>query len=80
MAGKIHKHITDLGIAAYLVMHGYDVVGKRGKAIYFAIENDPEELEKFEKLTMEYLSSSFHRFDACLMSLKKTPEYMPSKI
>jgi len=76
MTEKIYRHITDLGIAAYLVMHGYDVAGKRGKAIYFSVEN--EELDKFERLTMEYLSSSFHRFDACLMSLKKTPEYMPS--
>ncbi len=70
-----HKFVTDLGAAAYIMMHKYKVVGKRGKAIFFEV-NVGEEGE-FDALAMEYLSSEFHRFDSCLMSLKKIGEYMP---
>ena len=72
---KIIKAVPDLGVAAYLLMHGYDVAGKKGKTIYFELEE--EDSKKFDKLTMEYLSSPYHRFDHCLMSLKKVPEFKP---
>ena len=71
----IHKFVTDLGAAAYIMMHKYKVVGKKGKAIYFEVASD--ETGEFDSLQMEYLSSEFHRFDSCLMSLKKIGEYMP---
>ncbi len=69
----VHKFVTDLGAAAYIMMHKYKVVGKKGKAIYFEVEEN--EQQKFEDLIMDYLSSEFHRFDSCLMSLKKIGEY-----
>lgn len=75
MEHKIHKEVTDLGAGAYLLMHGYKVVGRRGRAIVFEVTET--EIDTFEQRTMEYLSSEFHRFDSCLMSLKKIGDYMP---
>ena len=75
--GKIAKFVTDLGAAAYIMMHKYKVMGKRGKAIYFEV--DEKEQDEFDQRTMEYLSSEYHRFDSCLMSLKKIGEYMPKE-
>ena len=73
-----HKFVTDLGAAAYVMMHKYKVVGKQGKLIYFEVADN--EIDAFDDLLMEYLQSEFHRFDSCLMSLKKTGEYMPRNI
>lgn len=69
------KKVTDLGAGAYLMMHGYKVKGRSGKAILFDVEK--EGIEEFEERKMEYLTSEFHRFDSCLMSLKKIEEYTP---
>lgn len=69
-----HRFVTDLGAAAYILMHKYRVIGKRGKAFYFEI--DEESAEKFDEIALEYISSDFHRFDSCLMSLKKIGEYI----
>ena len=77
-ASKNQRFVTDLGAAAYILMHKYKVLGKRGKAIYFEIDEDG--CDKFEELSLEYLSSDFHRFDSCLMSLKKINEYMGNQI
>jgi len=71
----IHKLVNDLGAAAYIMMHKYKVIGKRGKSICFEIDN--KETEDFDRLYREYLNSEFHRFDSCLMSLKKIGEIMP---
>ena len=68
----IHKLVNDLGAAAYIMMHKYKVIGKRGKSICFEIDN--KETEDFDRLYREYLSSEYHRFDSCLMSLKKMGE------
>jgi len=73
----VEKEVSDLGAGAYLMMHGYKVIGRKGKSIVFEVEEDGVRL--FEQRTMEYLSSDFHRFDSCLMSLKKIGEYMPDK-
>lgn len=70
---KSQRYVTDLGAAAYILMHKYKVLGKKGKAIYFEIEDDGA--SKFNDLSLEYLSSEFHRFDSCLMSLKKINEH-----
>ena len=67
------KEVSDLGAAAYLMMHGYKVVGRRGKSILFEVEQ--KSLRELEQCTLDYLSSEFHRFDSCLMSLKKVGEY-----
>jgi hypothetical protein len=52
------------------------VLGKKGKYIYFEVESD----NKFDELAFEYLTSDFHRFDSCLMSLKKINEYISDKV
>jgi dihydropteroate synthase len=79
-----HKVVSDLGVAAYLLMHEYRnnamgvrVVGKKGKYIYFY---HPEGRgEDFERLSYEYLPSQFQTYDSNLMALKKIGEYMPRK-
>jgi hypothetical protein len=68
------RYITDLGAAAYILMHKYRVVGKKGKAIYFEVDQNSS--DKFDEIALEYISSDFHRFDSCLMSLKKIAEYV----
>lgn len=72
---RMKKTVSDLGAGAYLLMHGYKVVGRRGKEFIFEI-GDSEEIE-FEQRKLEYLSSEFHRFDSYIMSLKKIGEYSP---
>lgn len=69
------KTVGDLGAGAYLLMHGYKVVGRKGKEFIFEI-SESEELD-FEQKKLEYLSSEFHRFDSYIMSLKKISEYSP---
>lgn len=64
------KGVGDLGVAAYMLMHGYKVSGRQNRMLYFEFENEI----KFDNLKLEYLSSEFHRFDSCLMSLKKLDE------
>jgi hypothetical protein len=71
----VHKSVSDLGAAAYVMMHKYKVIGRQGKSIYFEVEE--KEQDAFDNLVLEYLSSEFHRFDSCLMSLKKIGEFMP---
>lgn len=70
---KNHRFVTDLGAAAYILMHKYKVVGKKGKAIYFEVD---ESEDKFDEIALDYISSDYHRFDSCLMSLKKIGEYV----
>lgn len=74
MEPKVRKEVSDLGAGAYLLMHGYHVIGRKGKLIIFEVEKSG--VSEFEQRSMEYLSSEFHRFDSCLMSLKKVPEYI----
>lgn len=69
------KTVSDLGAGAYLLMHGYKVIGRKAKDFIFEI-GESEETE-FEQRKLEYLSSEFHRFDSYIMSLKKIGEYSP---
>jgi len=69
----MNKEIRDIGIAAYLVMHEFKLHDKREKNFIFSI--DPTDQKKFEDLKISYLSSEFHHFDSCIMSLKKLEEY-----
>ena len=76
--GFVYKKVMDLGAGAYLMMHGYKVVGKNGKEVVFEIPAKEE--MKFDEQGMEYLSSPYHHFDSCLMSLKKMHrEFHPPK-
>jgi hypothetical protein len=69
-----YKEINDLGIAAYLMMRGYKVLGKKNKFIYFDLTNKKE--KDANQLIVDYLCSEFHRFDSCLMALKKIGDYV----
>lgn len=71
----IQRAVNDLGIAAYLMMHGYKVVGRKNRTVFFEVKE--LEIQEFDALSFDYLSSPFHQFDSCLMSLKKIGEYDP---
>ena len=70
---KISKSVSDLGIAAYILMQGYDLLGKKEKEFFFEIEEEEE--RKFDELKINYLFSEFHYFDHCLMGIKKLEEF-----
>jgi hypothetical protein len=67
--------VTDLGIGAYLMLHGYKVLGRKGKGLYFDVS--PDDVREFQRLQVEYLGGPYHTFDSYLMALKKVGEYMP---
>lgn len=71
---KIRKAISDLGIAAFVKMHGFKCVGRKTRNFHFDMPE--EDIDKFDSLCVEYLGSAFHNFDAELMALKKLPEYL----
>lgn len=74
----INKFVSDLGSSAYLLMKGNKPMGRHNRDIVFSVEE--EKWRTFEELKIEYLSSEFHRFDSCLMSLKKMGEYIPEEV
>lgn len=67
--------VSDLGIAAYLLMQGYKVIGKKNKNVYFEVP--PDQLKEFHFQQFDYLGGSFHQFDSYLMALKKVGEFLP---
>ena len=71
----MRKSVSDLGVAAYLRMHGFKVIGRKNKTIWFEIKED--ESSDFERLSFEYVNGPYHDFDANLMLLKKMNEYLP---
>lgn len=80
MGECIHKFVNDLGVAAYILMHGYAVIGKKARSIYFECENDEAALE-FDRLVLEYQPpNEFYTFDSCLMFLKKINETIPAQL
>lgn len=68
---KFEKRVADLGACAYLLMHGFKVSGHDRKERAFVFEISKTEEQDFEEKQDDYLNSEFHRFDSCLMSLKK---------
>ena len=68
---RVVKFVSDIGVAAYLLMHGYTLIGKRGGEICFECNNQSE-VEEFESLILQYQPpNEFYTFDSCLMYLKK---------
>jgi hypothetical protein len=67
------RTVGDLGSGAYLLMHKWKPLGRKGRDILFEVSD--AENKEFEALQLQYLTSEFHRFDACIMSLKKMNEY-----
>ena len=69
------RTVNDLGVAAYILMHGYVVTGKKGRSIFFEV---PEDDQEFDALMLEYQPpNDFYTFDSCLMYLKKLSEHPP---
>jgi hypothetical protein len=62
--------VNDLGVAAYLLMHKFKIIAKKGKIFYFETHSSAEK-QQFEELGWQYASSEYHEFDSKLMSLKK---------
>jgi hypothetical protein len=80
MGECIHKYVNDLGVAAYILMHGYAVIGKKARSIYFECE-DEDAANELDRLVLEYQPpNEFYTFDSCLMFLKKINETVPETI
>jgi hypothetical protein len=77
MEQKVRKAVSDLGVAAYIKMHGFKCIGRKNRNFYFVMSET--EVKQFEELKIEYGNSPFHDFDANLMSLKKLGEYLPEE-
>jgi len=71
---NMRKMVEDLGVAAYLRMHGFKVVGRKGKLFYFNVLTTDE--TAFNECIFEYPNSPYHEFDSHLMSLKKLPHFL----
>ncbi len=65
----MNNFVNDLGVGAFVMMHGFKIIRKSGNTIYFDVTEKEE--DEFERLQMEYLNSDFHRFDSFLMAIKK---------
>ncbi len=77
MSNDNHKAVNDLGVAAFLLLHGYKVVGKRAKTFYFECDSSKTSHE-IDILMLEYQPpNEFYTFDSCLMFLKKISECQP---
>lgn len=69
--------VEDLGVAAYLCLHGYKFDHKKGKQFIFVCEDT---FDAFSRKKFDYITSQLHDFDAKLMSLKKLGEYCPRNL
>ncbi len=77
MSEFIHKSVNDLGVAAYLLMYGFQPIGKRAKLIFFECDN-ADAAKEFDRLVLEYQPpNEFYTFDSCLMFLKKMNDQEP---
>lgn len=70
------KEIEDVGVAAYLRLHGFKVIGKRGRAYYFSVK--PDEEVSFNEAMFDFPNSPYHDYDSHLIALKKLPNYLPN--
>ena len=72
MLETVRKEIEDMGVAAYLMMHGYKVISKsQRKGVVFVFEVEKSGFQEFEDREFEYCQSEFQKFDNCLVTLKK---------
>ena len=75
---KVIKEIDDLGIAAYVVLHGFKLVGRKGKVFYFDIYKREE--DDFHQTLFDYVNSECQKFDSELMALKRMPHVVPPSV
>ena len=73
--GTVTKAVDDLGIAAYVGMHGFKLIGRKGKVFYFEIYREEE--NDFNQTLFDYVNSDCQKFDRELMALKKMPYFIP---
>ena len=75
---KARRSVSDLGMAAYVKLHGFKCLGRKGRNFYFEVDEDsPRHNEmSFDHLTVEYVNSPMHEFDSAIMSLKKMGEFL----
>jgi len=74
MSNKISKSVSDLAMAAYIKMHGFKCIGRKGRNFFFELSED--DTNQFEQLKLEYINSPFHSFDSEIMALKKIGEFV----
>jgi hypothetical protein len=77
-SGISGNYVSDLGVAAYLLMHKFKLISKLGKNYYFDVTSQEEE-DQFNELNLQYTNSEFHDFDSKLMSLKKIGSFFKKK-
>lgn len=65
----VYKKVFDLGSCSYLMMHGFQIADKVERGFEFEVPES--QLVDFQAKQKDYLKSEFHRFDSCLMALKK---------
>jgi hypothetical protein len=67
-----HKKVYDLGIAAWIKMHGHQISKIEIKCINFLVENEKMDVE-IDNLKNSYVNSEACEYDSWLMSLKQLP-------
>lgn len=73
----VTRPISNLGIAAYIRMHGHTVTGTKGKALHFEATSS-EELEQIYALMLQFQPPNpFCLFDGCLMYIKSIENFVP---
>jgi len=70
----IRRSVSDLGMAAYIKMHGFRCLGRKSRNWFFEVDESTG--NQFDQLTVDYVNSQMHEFDSAIMSLKKMGEYL----
>ncbi len=70
----MRRSVSDLGMAAYIKIHGFRCLGKKNRHWFFEV--DESQANQFDQLTVDYINSPMHEFDSAIMSLKKMGEYL----
>lgn len=71
----MRRVVENMGLAAYMKMQGFKIIGRKGRSFHFELSEDDD--ANFDQLSFEYANSVFHTFDVSLMSLKTMPNYVP---
>lgn len=66
------KRVVDLGLAAWIKMHGYQISKIGSSFVIFSIP-DSEKDKESKDLEIRYVNSDATEFDSWLMTLKRTP-------
>jgi hypothetical protein len=72
MGRQENKMIADLGLAAWVKMHGHRITRVEPRRVYFSLP-DHNSSDEIESLKVSYVNSEASAFDSWLMSLKQMP-------